>query len=276
MLRMRIAVAVAALVALTNGALADDLPPPWAGFYVGGQGGQLLNARVSGNLGYNDPAFPGVGAADLFSAVSRQMDLSHSVLFGLQGGYNWQAGFLVAGVEADMSYVAAKGSMDAGTDLVTVAGACSLGSPPGAPCTTWHITTDWHSLGTLRGRAGIAAGPVLFYGTAGLAWAIVKTENKVDCVGCTASPWAWGASNESHFGLAYGGGVEWIVFPHVTIRAEYLAANFGAVNHTFIGQAYSGTTVVSPGPPALYDYRTDSYNHDLTFQAVRGAISFKY
>ena len=48
-------------------------------------------------------------------------------------------------------------------------------------CTTWHVTTDWHSLGTLRGRAGIAAGPVLFYGTAGLAWAIVKTDNKVDC-----------------------------------------------------------------------------------------------
>src|SRR5262245_59264933 len=90
------------------------------------------------------------------------------------------------------------------------------------------------------------------------------------------SPWAWGTANESHFGLAYGGGVEWIVFPHVTIRAEYLAANFGSVNHNFIGQAYSGTVQVSPGPPLTYDYRTDSYNHDLTFQAVRGAISFKY
>jgi hypothetical protein len=53
------------------------------------------------------------------------------------------------------------------------------------------------------------------------------------------------------------------------------AANFGSVNHTFKGQAYSGTTVVNPGPPPTYDYSTDSYNHDLTFQAVRGALSFK-
>ena len=264
-MRVRIAAAAAALVALMNGALADDQQPPWAGFYVGGQGGQLLNARVSGNLSYNDPAFPGIGAADLFSPVSRQADLSKSALFGIQGGYNWQAGFLVGGIEADMSYVDAKGGFDAVTNI----GPC-IG------CTTWHVTTDWHSLGTLRGRAGIGLGPVLFYGTAGLAWAIVKTDNKVDCVGCTASPWAWGTANESHFGLAYGGGVEWIIFPHVTIRAEYLAANFGSVNHNFKGQAYSGTVQVSPGPPPTYDYSTDGYNHDLTFQAVRGALSFKY
>src|SRR5215831_2324132 len=107
-MRKRIAVAAAALFVLVNGALADDQQPPWAGFYVGGQGGQLLNARVSGNLGYNDPAFPGIGAADLFSPVRRQADLSKSALFGIQGGYNWQAGFLVGGVEADMSYVDAK------------------------------------------------------------------------------------------------------------------------------------------------------------------------
>src|SRR5262245_1794313 len=111
-MRKRIAVAAAALFVLVNGALVDDQQPPWAGFYVGGQGGQLLNARVSGNLGYNDPAFPGIGAADLFSPVGRQADLTRSAIFGLQGGYNWQAGFLVGGVEADMSYVAAKGGFD--------------------------------------------------------------------------------------------------------------------------------------------------------------------
>jgi len=261
-MRMRIAVAAAAVVALVNGALADDQQPPWAGFYVGGQGGQVSNARVSGNLGYSDPvSFPGISAADLFSPVSRQADLSKSALFGIQGGYNWQAGFLVGGVEADMSYVDAKGGFDA----VTLDGN-----------TTWHVSTDWHSLGTLRGRAGIGLGPVLFYGTAGLAWALVKSENKVDCVGCPLSPWAWGTSNESHFGLAYGGGVEWIVFPHVTIRAEYLAANFGSVDHNFKGQAYSGIVPASPGPPATFVYSTDSYNHDLTFTAVRGALSFKY
>ena len=130
-MRMRIAVAAAAVVALVNGALADDQQPPWAGFYVGGQGGQVSNARVSGNLGYSDPvSFPGISAADLFSPVSRQADLSKSALFGIQGGYNWQAGFLVGGVEADMSYVDAKGGFDAVTG--TRSARCAA-----APASAW-------------------------------------------------------------------------------------------------------------------------------------------
>jgi len=237
----------------------------WGGGYFGVQGGTLLRSSVSGTLTHNDPASP-LTATDLFSDTSRQIDLSKSALGGVQFGWNWQLGSLVTGVEADMSYVDAKGSKDASTDLVL----CPT------PCTTWHITTEWHSLGTLRGRLGAALGPVLFYGTAGLAWALIRTNNSVDCVGCTASPWAWGKSNESHVGLAYGGGVEWMLAPHVTIKAEYLAANLGSVSHTFVGQSHGGTTVVDPGPPPLYDYRSDGFNHDLTFASLRGALVLKF
>ena len=264
---MKCVASMALAVALAAGqAEAAEEDWVWSGGYFGAQGGTLLRSRVSGALTYNDPAFPGVTAANLFSDTSRQIDLSKSALAGWQFGWNWQLGPLVAGVEADMSYVDAKGSKDASTDLVL----CPT------PCTTWHITTDWHSLGTLRGRLGAALGPVLFYGTAGFAWAIVRTNNNVDCVGCTSSPWAWGKSNESHLGVAYGGGVEWMLAPHVTIKAEYLAANLGSVSHTFVGQAHSGTTVVDPGPPPLYDYRSDGFNHDLTFSSVRGAFIFKF
>ena len=235
-----IALAVLALaVALaTSPAKAEEGDWVWAGGYFGVQGGTLLNSRASGNLTYNDPAFPGVTAANLFSDTSRQIDLSKSALAGLQFGWNWQAGTLVAGVEADMSYVDSRGSTLAATDLVL----CPT------PCTTWHITTDWHSLGTLRGRVGAALGPVLIYGTAGGAWARVRTSNQVECVGCSAFPWAWGTSNDNHVGLAYGGGVEWMITPHVTIKAEYLAANLGTASHTFVGQSYSGTTDRQLGP----------------------------
>jgi hypothetical protein len=56
------------------------------------QGGKLLRSSVSGNLTYNDPAFPGVTVVNLFSDTSRQIDLSKSALAGVQFGWNWQLG----------------------------------------------------------------------------------------------------------------------------------------------------------------------------------------
>jgi hypothetical protein len=56
------------------------------------QGGTLRRSSVSGNLTYNDPAFPGVTVANLFSDTSRQIDLSKSALGGVQFGWNWQLG----------------------------------------------------------------------------------------------------------------------------------------------------------------------------------------
>src|SRR5262245_49251744 len=127
------ALAVALVAGQAKAGEKDDWT--WGGGYFGVQGGMVLHSSVSGNLTYNDPASPGSTAASLFSDTSRQIDLSKSALGGVQFGWNWQLGSLVTSVEADMSYVDAKGSTDASTACPT-------------PCTTWHITTEWHSLGT--------------------------------------------------------------------------------------------------------------------------------
>jgi opacity protein-like surface antigen len=109
-------------------------------------------------------------------------------------------------------------------------------------------------LGTLRVRLGLAAGPVLFYGTVGGAWAIIDTSNYMSCGLCVYN----GVSaheNMSHFGLAYGAGIEWMLGKHLTIKAEYLNASLGSVTHTL--------PITPPTSPS--DAVTDSYNHDLTF-----------
>jgi hypothetical protein len=78
----------------------------------------LSIAAESGTLGYSVPGAPSITAANFFSNTDRSIGLGKSALAGVQVGWNWQAGLLVAGVEADMSYVGAKGEADAIIDVV--------------------------------------------------------------------------------------------------------------------------------------------------------------
>ena len=80
-------------------------------------------------------------------------------LAGAQAGYNWQSGSVVYGLEADIAGMNLKSSMN------TV-----LQGGIGLPATaTTSSTIDW--CGTARGRLGWATGPVMIYGTGGLAYA---------------------------------------------------------------------------------------------------------
>src|SRR5579871_2067570 len=87
---------------------------------------------------------------------------------GIHAGHNWQDGSWVYGIETDLS----------GTALRTTVNAVLNGTviiPP--PTATTTATIDY--FGTLRGRLGWAAGPVLFYGTGGLAYGTVDTATTI-------------------------------------------------------------------------------------------------
>ena len=64
-----------------------------------------------------------------------------------------------------------------------------LTSPSGSVVPTSLTSTtasiDWY--GTLRGRFGVTNGPVLFYGTAGLAYGDVGLSSTVSAFGTSAS-----------------------------------------------------------------------------------------
>jgi outer membrane immunogenic protein len=99
----------------------------WAGPYLGG------------NLGY--------AWGDVSSALTKPSGF----VGGIQGGYNWQNGPWVFGVEGDLQ----------------VTGADDRFAP-------WKFSNPW--FGTIRGRAGYTFGNVLFYGTAGLAFGELRAE----------------------------------------------------------------------------------------------------
>ncbi len=115
----RFAIAGFALGLMATAAAAADMPVPyakappppefsWTGLYVGGNAG-WLQLEENGYPFCLDPtgAMQGPGCSIVQGG---QMGSSHGFFGGGQVGYNWQAGKLVLGIEADMQGVNLKAS----------------------------------------------------------------------------------------------------------------------------------------------------------------------
>ena len=134
---------------------------------------------------------PYVGTNAGFQWTSNPGGLSPSGFTGgIQGGYNWQSGPWVYGVESDFNLSGASDKF-----------------------ANYQFSNPW--FGTLRGRAGFAINNVFLYGTAGLALGVSTVSNG-------------GLSDSSgHLGWTIGAGVEfglapWGLSPNWTAKVEYL------------------------------------------------------
>jgi outer membrane immunogenic protein len=142
---------------------------------------------------------------------------------------------VVAGLEADFDGVSAKKTVNA----------VFPGSAFFLPITTTYTRQlDW--LSTVRGRLGFTASPdVLLYVTGGLAVGEVKTGSSASCPTfappCFTEPSTANSGTSTRAGGTVGGGVEWMVAPHWSIKAEYLYASLGRTNST-INYTYFGAT----------------------------------
>ncbi len=201
-----------ALVGLTAGALAADLPmraapppapvvavPPaftWTGLYVGVNGGvafQDENRRRGGRGG-------GRGGDD------------SSILGGGQIGYNMQFGMFVAGVEADIQAI----------DFERINPA--LNPNRNRNRVNGRDNDDEVDLfGTVRGRLGLAAfDRALIYATGGLAWKSDEGNNGGRRLG--------GNNNDQNIGYTVGGGVEYAFTNNLSLKVEGLYVDFSDDN----------------------------------------------
>lgn len=123
---------------------------------------------------------------------------------GAQIGMNYQLPQnFVIGLEADVSF----GDIEDTAD------------DPLSPGDTITAKTEYS--GTVRGRLGYAFGRALVYGTGGLAWAHTKVSASAGGISDAATVAGWTA----------GGGIEYALNNHWSVRAEYLHVGFG--NHTW-------------------------------------------
>jgi outer membrane immunogenic protein len=176
------------------------------------------------------------------------------LLIGGGFGFNMQSQTFVASVEADAE------AMPLNSTLAT-----TTRYPCCAPATftiTQTISTTY--LITARGRAGFSAGPVLLYGTVGLATTRIDYDEFFTDTLAGAREQA--AVSDRRYAFAYGGGLEIRAGRHASVRGEFLRTDFGTV-------IAPGSTFTTTTPPFAHPTTTLSHSATLAVNVVRVGVS---
>ena len=203
----------------------------WTGCYVGGTvGGASVRSTDTWSANPDPAGFGPVFAAGISSGATGTINAS-GFAGGVEGGCNYQVSpFFVVGVEADWEGTSLSGSR---TGSVNVPG---FVGPDG-----FNQSFNSHWLSTVRGRAGYAAGPWLFYATAGLAIANVSFADSISFPGSGGNSVS---GSTTATGWTVGGGIEWMFAPSWTVKAEYLYAQLPGTNSNSANSVFPAATIV--------------------------------
>jgi len=163
-----------------------------------------------------------------------------SFLGGAQAGYNWQSGSFVYGFETDIS------ALDLKAEMNTVLSP----SPFPSPTANTNAQVNWY--GTVRGRVGWSSGPVLFYGTGGLAYGRVDLESNV-----SRNPlFLISQTSSVRSGWVAGGGIEYMWHPNVIVNLAYQYVDLGTVSVASSTAAFGGALSQSASAHANFSVIT--------------------
>jgi opacity protein-like surface antigen len=164
---------VVAMIAGPNLASAQGMPPIWSGLYIGGHAG---GASISRDEARTNPA----GSSTISASNS-------GGIYGAFGGYSFQNGALVAGVEVDG---------------------------------TWNCSGGSACLYSARARLGYASGNFLLYGTGGIGW----RDQSLTWVNSISG--ARVEQKDTTVGFVGGVGAEYRFAGNWALRGEVLFAHF--------------------------------------------------
>lgn len=225
------------LAAVTLSALATEPALAqgyfWNGCYVGAEVGYAWG-RDS-----DSETVAATGAASPYSPSSAANP--NGMKGGGYVGCNYQMGTLVVGFEGDGEWANLNGS----------AGYTNTQNPPDKYDP--NITAE----GSIRGRMGVAADRMLFYGTAGVAFANVTEQYFYNGINPQSTSISAGLT-----GWTAGVGMEYALNRNLLWRLEYRYAGFDNL-----------TTY-----PAVFVSSTASYaeNHSISESVVRLGLTFKF
>jgi outer membrane immunogenic protein len=220
----KILLASAAFAALTSASSAADLPSPaevdiWSGFHAG----------IIGGFGWTETSFDDDDNSGSYDSEGGGA--------GLFAGYDWQAGNIVFGVDASISYL-----FDGEVEELL------------APGTALEADSDWFA--TVRGRVGYAFDNFLVYAAGGAAFQDAQTT--VIALGPDVAVDA----DETLVGWTIGAGVDAKIAENWSFRVEYLYARFEDQEFTYDFTPVGGNLVVS---------ESDIENH-----TIRGGIAYHF
>ena len=182
--------------------------PGWAGYYLGANAGYHMGQDSITTT--TTPANFAPGHAASIDASSPATLKPAGAMAGIQGGYNWQFGNIVAGLEADFDALWGRSSR---TLHVAAVPAFSM---------TNSTSASW--LATVRPRVGYAFDSILFYATGGLAYGSVKTSDSETVVGGSGTTEA----TTRRLGWVAGAGLEYALSRSWSVKGEYLHVDLGS------------------------------------------------
>jgi outer membrane immunogenic protein len=188
----------------------------WSGFYVGGFGGYTfssvdLNLDLTGGWNLVAPA-----VRDAFErAGSGNLDNDGGEAGGLVG-YNFQWNCWVLGLEADGGYLWARDSKE----LVPI------------PASVVRSAFRTHYLFTVAPRFGYALGNWLPYITGGLAVGDLEYEQEIDFPPHIPANFEGAHESQTNAGWMVGGGLQYALTNHWSIRAQYQFIDLGEIDFT--------------------------------------------
>jgi len=269
----------------------------WRGFYAGatvGGGGSNDSVGFAApnssafNLGFvaNTPRFfatpfAAFSNAQTFTSWPSSLLAGHSYFSGgLEGGYNWQWGSVVVGIETDLSYLGGRGTGSfAATDTFS-----TTATTAGTRVSTLSVRAGVDWLYTLRPRVGYAIDRTLIYATGGLAvggthlsTSASLDEQFVDA-GKGPPPYHalgnWTGSNSSvNAGPVIGGGFEYALTNHLTFKFEGLYYNLGRSSATANG---TGTYTFSKGGATPLTVQAYTVNVLLDGFIARAGLNWRF
>jgi outer membrane immunogenic protein len=227
------AMALGGLAIVSSPAFAADLalkspsllaPYDWTGFY----GGADLGAGVGRTTD--------VASAPPGTPFSNTTAPWNGTQAGLFGGYNWQAGWSVVGVETDIQWA-------------NFINNSTTSNPAGTMTLNDVQTLNWY--GTTRARFGVAPSPGwLIYATGGVAYGSIRSDETVTNIAAAIA--GQSSFNTTRIGWTAGAGVEAALTTLPTgvwsARLEFLYMDFGTFNYTFATVGPSSPMTISIHP----------------------------
>jgi len=248
----------------------------WTGFYIGAHGGgtwgrdEVTHSAVIAGLGF------AIDAAAITAASSPQLN-PNGWIAGVHAGYNVQTGSFVWGLEGDASYFRLRVSTAGTFPFPSTLPGGALGPPTLTFGSNTDLSTDW--LVTVRPRLGLAVSNALFYVTGGLA----VTNEKLNQTTALLGGGSFTSSiSDTRLGWTVGGGIEYMLSPNWTIRAEYLHLDFGTATGAGVNNVPTGllgNLLCAPGQTVVTGpatYTGCSISSRLTAEVVKVGISYKF
>ena len=241
----------------------DATPTDWGGFYAGVYGGYGIDKLPATSSSSLLPFAEGENGELQFATVEETFDGVDSFLGGVRGGWNYQHGGFVMGVESALTL----GSF---TRTSTANISFNVGEdPPSSLEQTFASVFETNAIATFEGRLGVAVDNWLLYGKAGVAVAYGTTdatslltvvdgdepENSVEL-----------PASASTAGLLFGGsigvGAEVLVTDTISVGAEYNYLSLPAQELTLLSSGIGlGEAEASQGPIGIHTLKAGINYH---------------